>query len=89
MATLAWICFGADINADAIPEKTVFDFSKAMNASAWEVVNDGVMGGKFRVVFSQCPVDVTTGDWSKREAIQGGKLTTVNAPSKGDGLQPL
>jgi monofunctional biosynthetic peptidoglycan transglycosylase len=45
IATLAWICFAPDMNADAIPEKAVFDSSKATNASAWEVVNDGVMGG--------------------------------------------
>jgi monofunctional biosynthetic peptidoglycan transglycosylase len=45
IATLAWISFAPDMNPDAIPEKAVFDSSKATNASAWEVVNDGVMGG--------------------------------------------
>ena len=28
-------------------------------------------------------IDLTTGDWGKRETIQGGKVATVNAPSKG------
>jgi hypothetical protein len=28
-------------------------------------------------------IDLATGDWGRRETIQGGKVTTVNAPSKG------
>ena len=33
------------MNADAASEKTLFDFSTATNAPAWQVVNDDVMGG--------------------------------------------
>jgi len=33
------------VNADAAPEKTLFNFATATNASAWQIVNDAVMGG--------------------------------------------
>ena len=33
------------MNADAVPEKALFDFSNVTNALAWQIVNDGVMGG--------------------------------------------
>jgi len=33
------------VNTDAPTEKTLFDFSTATNASAWQIVNDDVIGG--------------------------------------------
>ena len=33
------------MNADAGSEKMIFDFQTATNSPAWQVVNDGVMGG--------------------------------------------
>ncbi len=45
LAAAAWICFALTVNADATPEKTLFDFSTATNATAWQIVNDDVMGG--------------------------------------------
>jgi monofunctional biosynthetic peptidoglycan transglycosylase len=45
IATLAWICFDLTMNADASPEDILFGFSTTTNASAWQIVNDEVMGG--------------------------------------------
>ena len=45
LAAGALFCFALTVNADAAPEKTLFDFSTATNASAWQIVNDDVMGG--------------------------------------------
>lgn len=45
IAALAWICFALTMNAETAPHGTLFDFSAATNASAWQIVNDDVMGG--------------------------------------------
>ncbi len=68
IATLAWICFAPDMNADALPEKTVFDFSRATSASAWEIVNDGVLGG-----VSTSSISLTNG-----MAVFGGEVSLEN-----------
>jgi monofunctional biosynthetic peptidoglycan transglycosylase len=54
LATVAGICFALHVNADTPPDKTLFDFATATNATAWQIVNDDVMGGvsagKFAVI---------------------------------------
>jgi len=45
LAAVAWICFALIVNADGVPETILFDFSAVTNASAWQIVNDEVMGG--------------------------------------------
>jgi len=45
LAAAAWSCFAPPVNTDAPPEKALFDFSTATNATAWQIVNDDVMGG--------------------------------------------
>lgn len=52
IATLVWLCFALTMNTNAAPGKTLFDFSNATNAPAWQVVNDGVMGGMSTSSFS-------------------------------------
>lgn len=56
LAATVWFCFALTVNADAAPEKTVFDFATATNASSWQIVNDDVMGG-----VSKSRFDVTNG----------------------------
>jgi hypothetical protein len=45
IGTLAWIWFACTVNADPATNISLFDFQAATNSPAWEVVNDGVMGG--------------------------------------------
>jgi monofunctional biosynthetic peptidoglycan transglycosylase len=52
IAMLAWICFALIVNADAVADKTLFDFSTATNAPGWQIVNDEVMGGVSTSSFS-------------------------------------
>ncbi len=81
IATLAWICFVLDMNADAIPEKTVFDFSTVTNAPVWEVVNDGVMGG-----LSRSSIGMTNGLLVFRGEVSlennGGFASVRSAPAR-------
>ncbi len=42
---LLWACLAFTMKSHAASEKTLFDFPAATNDSAWQVVNDGVMGG--------------------------------------------
>ena len=44
-AALVWMCHALTMNADAASEKMIFDFHAATNFTAWQVVNDDVMGG--------------------------------------------
>ena len=46
IAALAGMCFALTMNAEAASENTLFDFSAATNAAAWQIVNDEVMGGE-------------------------------------------
>ncbi len=45
LAATARICFALTVNADVAPEKILFDFADATDATAWQIVNDDVMGG--------------------------------------------
>mgnify|MGYP001189175106 CR=1 FL=1 len=45
LAAVAGICFHLTINTAIAAERTLFDFSTFTNASAWQIVNDDVMGG--------------------------------------------
>jgi monofunctional biosynthetic peptidoglycan transglycosylase len=57
---LALISTALTMKADTTTNKTLFDFQAATNSSAWEVVNDDVMGGvstsQFQVVTNGCAV---------------------------------
>lgn len=44
-ASLAWTCLAMTMNADAASEKIIFDFRTPTNSTAWQAVNDDVMGG--------------------------------------------
>lgn len=52
LAAVAWICFALNVNAEAAPEKSLFDFSTTTNTTAWQLVNDDVMGGVSTSTFS-------------------------------------
>ena len=62
VAALAWTCLAlalalaVTMNADTASQKTLFDFQAATNSTAWQVVNDDVMGGvstsKFQLLAS-------------------------------------
>ena len=52
IAALAWICLALTMDARAASDKTLFDFSAATNAVAWQIVNDDVMGGVSASTFS-------------------------------------
>lgn len=45
LAALLWTCLALTMNADAASERIIFDFQTATNSTAWQVVNDDVMGG--------------------------------------------
>ena len=45
LTALLSTCLCLTMNADAGSEKMIFDFQTATNSPAWQVVNDGVMGG--------------------------------------------
>jgi len=42
---LAWTCLAITMKADAASDRILFDFQTATNHSAWQIVNDDVMGG--------------------------------------------
>jgi monofunctional biosynthetic peptidoglycan transglycosylase len=42
---LAWACLTLTMNAETASDKILFDFATATNSSAWQIVNDDVMGG--------------------------------------------
>ena len=44
-AVLAWSCLTLTMNVETPSDKIVFDFTSATNLSAWQIVNDDVMGG--------------------------------------------
>ncbi len=44
-AALLCLYFALTMNADAASEKIIFDFRTPTNSTAWQVVNDDVMGG--------------------------------------------
>ena len=44
-AVLAAACLTLTMNADAASERILFDFQAASNSTAWQIVNDDVMGG--------------------------------------------
>lgn len=44
-AALVWTFLALTMNADAASEEILFDFRNATNSTAWQVVNDDVMGG--------------------------------------------
>ena len=44
-AVLAAACLTFTMNADAASERILFDFQAASNSTAWQIVNDDVMGG--------------------------------------------
>jgi NADH dehydrogenase [ubiquinone] 1 alpha subcomplex assembly factor 1 len=58
--SLALTSLARPMNADTATNKTLFDFQAATNSSAWEVVNDDVMGGvstsQFQVLTNGCAV---------------------------------
>jgi len=60
LATLALIFLAITMKADPATNKTLFDFQAATNTTAWEVVNDDVMGGvstsQFQVQTNGCAV---------------------------------
>ncbi len=45
LGTLVFACLAITMNADAASERMLFDFQTATNSTAWQVVNDDVMGG--------------------------------------------
>lgn len=45
LAALVGTCLALIMNADAASEKIIFNFQTATNSTAWQVVNDDVMGG--------------------------------------------
>jgi monofunctional biosynthetic peptidoglycan transglycosylase len=45
LSALALATLTITMNADTATNKTLFDFETATHSPAWEVVNDGVMGG--------------------------------------------
>ena len=45
VAMIAWACLTLNMNAETPSEKLLFDFTTSTNASAWQIVNDAVMGG--------------------------------------------
>jgi hypothetical protein len=45
LAAVAGICFYLTMNTAMASERTLFDFSTVTNATAWQIVNDDVMGG--------------------------------------------
>ncbi len=53
-------CLAFAVKADTATNKTLFDFSAATNSSAWEIVNDDVMGGvstsQFKATTNGCAV---------------------------------
>ena len=44
-AALVTACLALAIKADAVSETILFDFQTATNSTAWQIVNDDVMGG--------------------------------------------
>lgn len=44
-AALAWACFALTMKADTASETILFNFQTVTNSTAWQVVNDDVMGG--------------------------------------------
>ena len=44
-ALLSWACLTLTMNAETTSDKILFDFTTAANSSAWQIVNDDVMGG--------------------------------------------
>jgi len=42
---LAWACLPLTMNAQTNSGKSLFDFATSSNSSAWQIVNDDVMGG--------------------------------------------
>ena len=42
---LVWACLTLTMNAETASDKILFDFATATNSSAWQIVNDDVMGG--------------------------------------------
>jgi monofunctional biosynthetic peptidoglycan transglycosylase len=83
LAAAAWICFAMTVNANAALEKTLFDFSTVTNASAWQIVNDDVMGG-----VSTSKFEVTNGVAAFRGEVSlennGGFASVRSLPARHD-----
>ena len=45
LAAVAGMCFHLTMNNAIAAERTLLDFSTVTNATAWQIVNDDVMGG--------------------------------------------
>ena len=84
IAILAWICTACTVNADRATDKTLFDFQAATTSPAWEVVNDGVMGGlstsQFQLLTNGCAVFSGT----VRLENNGGFASVRSAPRRID-----
>jgi len=72
------------VNLDPATNKTLFDFQAATTSPAWEVVNDGVMGGvstsQFQLLTNGCAVFSGT----VRLENNGGFASVRSAPSRAD-----
>ena len=83
LAAGAGIRFALNVNAAAALEKTLFDFSTVTNPTAWQVVNDDVMGG-----VSASKFDVANGVASFRGALSlenhGGFASVRSLPARLD-----
>ncbi len=81
IATLAWICFDPAMNAEASPENILFDFSTTTSATAWQSVNDEVMGGVSKSSFLLTnSVAVFRGEVSLEN--NGGFASVRSSPSR-------
>lgn len=54
LRALVWTCLAITMKADAASDRILFDFRTVTNSTAWQVVNDDVMGGvstsKFQIL---------------------------------------
>ncbi len=83
-AAILWTCFFLAMNADAVPETTLFDFHSASKEPGWQVVNDDVMGGvsasRFQVSTNGCAI--FSGNVSLEN--NGGFASVRSGPVGGD-----
>jgi monofunctional biosynthetic peptidoglycan transglycosylase len=83
LAAVAGICFHLTMNTDIASERTLFDFSTVTNATAWQIVNDDVMGGVSSSRFSVTNgVAVFRGELSLEN--DGGFASVRSLPSRHD-----
>jgi len=82
-ATLALMCLAITMNANATSERMLFDFHATTNATAWQIVNDDVMGG---VSTSQFQISTNGALFSGMVSLEnnGGFASVRSEPARED-----